>query len=67
MNRAGRIGEAGSNWFEGDMQVGAHGQGLMDSARHVIKRILKPRFLSQLASYNVASTVHQSLPSSNAC
>ena len=33
----------------------------MDSARHVIKTILNPRFLSQMASYDVASTIHESL------
>ena len=36
-------------------------QGLMYSARHVIKRILNPRFLSQMTFYDVASTIHQSL------
>jgi hypothetical protein len=35
--------------------------GLMDSARHVITRIMKPRFVSWAASYDVASTVNQSL------
>jgi len=35
---------------------------LMDSARHVITRILNPRFLSHMAFYDLASTVHQSLP-----
>jgi len=34
----------------------------MSSARHVITRMLNPRFLSELASYDVASTVHLSLP-----
>jgi len=33
----------------------------MDSARHIITRILNPRFLNSLASYDVARTVHQSL------
>ena len=33
----------------------------MDSARHVIKRILNPRFLSLASSYDVASSIHQSL------
>jgi len=33
----------------------------MDSARHVIKCILNPHFLSYMASYDVASTIHQSL------
>ena len=33
----------------------------MDSARHIIKRILNPRFLRQMTSYDVASTIHQSL------
>jgi hypothetical protein len=34
------------------------------SARHVIKRISKPRLLGQMASYDAASTImHQSLPS----
>jgi len=33
----------------------------MNSARHVIKRNLNPRFLSWMASYDVASTIHQSL------
>ena len=31
----------------------------MGSARHVIKRILTPRFLTQMASYDVASTRQQ--------
>jgi hypothetical protein len=31
-------------------------KGLNDSARHVIKRVLNPRFLSQMASYDEAST-----------
>ena len=31
----------------------------MDSARHVINRILSSRSLSQMASYDVASAVHQ--------
>ena len=34
----------------------------MDGARFLIERILKPRFLSQTSSYDVASTIHQSLP-----
>jgi len=34
----------------------------MDSARHVIKRILNPRFSNAMASYDVASAIHQSLP-----
>ena len=34
----------------------------MDGARHVIKRILNPRFLREMASYDVASTIHQCLP-----
>ena len=33
----------------------------MDSARHVIKRIVDPRFMSSPASCDVASTIHQSL------
>jgi hypothetical protein len=33
---------------------------MMDIARHVIKRIWNPRFLSYMASYDVASTIHQS-------
>ena len=33
----------------------------MDSARHVIKRMLNPRFLSYMTCYDVASTMHQSL------
>ena len=31
------------------------------SARHVIKRILDPRFLNYTASYDVASTIHESM------
>ena len=31
----------------------------MDCARHFIKRVLNPHFLSQSASYDVASTIHQ--------
>jgi hypothetical protein len=34
----------------------------MDSARHVIQRILNPNFFSQLACYDVASIIHESLP-----
>jgi len=34
----------------------------MDSARHVITRISNPRFLSRMTYYDVASTIHQSLP-----
>ena len=33
----------------------------MDSARHVIEHMLNPRFLTSTASYDVASTIHQSL------
>jgi hypothetical protein len=33
----------------------------MDSARHVIKRVLNSAFVSEMVSYDVASTVHQSL------
>jgi len=33
----------------------------MNSARHVIKRILNPRCLGYTTSYDVASTIHQSL------
>ena len=33
----------------------------MNSARHVIKRILTRRCMSYTASYDVASTIHQSL------
>ena len=36
-------------------------QSLMDSARHVIKRILNPRFLSEMTSCDAASTIHQIL------
>jgi len=35
----------------------------MVSARHVIERIVYPCFLSLMASYDVVSTVHQSLGS----
>jgi len=34
----------------------------MDNARHVITRIPNPRFMSGTASYDVASTIHQSSP-----
>jgi hypothetical protein len=34
----------------------------MDSARHVIKRNSIPRFCTEMESYDVESTVHQSLP-----
>ena len=34
----------------------------MDIARQVITRVLNPRLLNQTASYDVASTIHQSLP-----
>jgi len=33
----------------------------MDSARHVITRVMNPRLLGYMASYDVASTIHQSL------
>jgi len=33
----------------------------MDGACHVIKLMLKPRFSIYMASYHVASTIHQSL------
>jgi adenylate kinase family enzyme len=35
--------------------------GPMDSARHVIKCVSSPRFWSETASCDVASTIHQSL------
>jgi len=35
---------------------------MADCGRHVIERILNPRFLSQMASDDVASTIHQALP-----
>ena len=34
----------------------------MDSAFLIMKRDISPRYLSQLASYGVVSTIHQSLP-----
>jgi len=33
----------------------------MDSARHVIERIPNPHALNQMPSYDVASSIHQSL------
>jgi len=33
----------------------------MDSARHIMKRILNPQLLSQMATYDVAITFHQYL------
>jgi hypothetical protein len=33
----------------------------MDSARHVIQRLVNHRLLIEMASYDVASTIHQSL------
>jgi len=33
----------------------------VDSARHVINRILNPRLLSYMTSYDAASTIHQFL------
>jgi hypothetical protein len=33
----------------------------MDTARHVIKRMLNPHFFSHKAAHDVASTIHQSL------
>jgi len=39
----------------------------MDSARYVIKRILNPHLLSQMASYDMASTIHQSLGGGGGC
>ena len=34
---------------------------VLSCARHVITRVLNPRFLSSMTSYDVASTTHQSL------
>ena len=34
----------------------------MDSARHVIKRIVDPHFLIYTTSHDVASTIHQCSP-----
>ena len=42
------------------MAASAGASGLMDSARHVNKRILNPRFLSEMASYDVSSSILQS-------
>ena len=39
----------------------AAGWGLMDNARHVIKRVLNPHLLSYMTFYDVASAIHQSL------
>jgi hypothetical protein len=33
----------------------------MDSARPVMQHVLNPHFFGQLASYDVASTIHQTL------
>ena len=33
----------------------------MDCARHIIKRALNPRSLDETTTYDVASTVHQSI------
>jgi hypothetical protein len=33
----------------------------MGNARHVIERILNPDLISQMASYDVACTIHQAL------
>jgi hypothetical protein len=33
----------------------------MDGARQVITRMLKPRLMMQMAFYDVASTIHESL------
>jgi len=38
----------------------------MDSARHVIKRIVDPRSLNSIEAYDVAQTIHQSLPGTKA-
>jgi hypothetical protein len=40
-------------------------QGLMDSARHVIKRFVNPRPLGYMASYDAAITVHLVLATSS--
>ena len=37
-----------------------------DGARHVLKLILNPHFMSCMASYDVTSTIHQSLPGGHA-
>jgi len=34
----------------------------MDSARHVINRVLNPHFSSETASYDVVSTIHETPP-----
>jgi len=34
----------------------------MDGVRHVIKQITSPRVSSEMASYDVASTIHRCLP-----
>jgi hypothetical protein len=33
-------------------------QGLMDSDRHVIKRVSNPQLLSRMVSFDVAITIH---------
>jgi len=45
---------AASKQHEDDVEVQV---GLMDSARHVIKRVLNPHLLSQMAPCDVASNV----------
>jgi len=35
----------------------------MDAPRHMIRCILNPRFLSEITSYDTASTIRQNLPS----
>jgi len=40
-------------------------QGLVDIVRHVIKRSLNPRGLSQMASYDLASNICRALPSND--
>lgn len=40
---------------------GGDGLGLMNSAGHIIKRLTNPHFQSQMASHDVACTIHLSL------
>jgi len=40
-------------------------QGQMDGAGHVIKQILNPLFTNKMASYDVASTIHQAVRLTN--
>jgi len=58
----GGCGGGGSGQRSGNPRQGARGQGLIHVGRLVIKCVVSPRFLSYMISFDVASTMHRSLP-----